>query len=86
MSAKYVFVTGGVVSSLGKGLAAAPAWVAEPLAVTTGPDGTASLAYLGAADQLVAVQVTGVVPSGKVLPEGGEQTTGPVLPVAVALK
>ena len=36
----------------------APASIAEPLAVTTGPDGTASLAYLGAGDQLVAVRVT----------------------------
>src|ERR1035441_5402878 len=34
----------------------------------------------------VAVQVTVVLPSGKTLPEGGEQTTGPVLPGAVTLK
>ena len=35
---------------------------------------------------LVAVQMTVVVPSGKALPEGGAQTTGPVLPVAVTAK
>ena len=35
---------------------------------------------------LVAVQTTVVLPSGKALPDGGEQTTVPVLPVAVTLK
>jgi hypothetical protein len=33
----------------------------------------------------VAVQVTVLVPSGKELPEGGEQTIGPTLPVAVGV-
>jgi len=34
----------------------------------------------------VTVQVTTVVPSGKRLPEGGEQTIGPLKPVALTLK
>lgn len=33
---------------------------------------------------LVAVQVTAVVPIGKILPDGGEYIIGPVFPVAVA--
>ena len=35
--------------------------------------------------ELVTVQVTTVVPSGKRLPEGGMQTIGPLNPVALIL-
>ena len=35
-----------------------PESLADPLAVTTGPDGKATLDYLAARDQLVAVRVS----------------------------
>ena len=52
IEARLIFFTGGT------GSAEIPASLASPIAVTTGPDGTATINYLRARDRLVAARVT----------------------------
>ncbi|MGO9920378.1 MAG: carboxypeptidase regulatory-like domain-containing protein [Isosphaeraceae bacterium] len=51
ITVRLIHVFGGVNAEV-------PSSMADPLAVTTGPDGTATLNYLAARDQLVAVRVS----------------------------
>ena len=67
----------------GPAFARIPASLASPLAVTTGPDGTATVAYLARQDRLVGARLTVDAIAEQDLPVAEEIRNGPLGPTVV---
>ena len=77
VEARLIFFTGGMAGAV------IPGSVASPLAATTGPDGTATFAYLRGRDRLVAARVTADAIGEQDLPVAEETRQGSVGPTFV---